>query len=34
VYRFVAGKTASVEISGDDANGNVHIDAVNVVPAP
>jgi len=33
-YRFVAGQPAAVEIDASGANGNVHIDAVHVVPAP
>lgn len=33
-YRFLAGKSGAVEIDASGANGNVHIDAVQVVPAP
>ena len=32
VYRFYAGHPGAVEINAENANGNVHIDAVNVVP--
>jgi hypothetical protein len=31
-YRFTAGQTGAVEINAEKADGNVHIDAVNVVP--
>jgi hypothetical protein len=31
-YRFAAGQPAAVEINAEKADGNVHIDAVNVVP--
>lgn len=34
VYRFVAGQPAAVVIDADKADGNVHIDAVHVLPAP
>ncbi|MDO8541329.1 MAG: FAD-dependent oxidoreductase [Opitutaceae bacterium] len=33
VYRFAAGKPSAVEISAEKADGNVHIDAVQVLPA-
>jgi hypothetical protein len=32
VFRFAAGKPASVEVDAAGANGNVHLDAVQVVP--
>jgi hypothetical protein len=31
-FRFVAGQPASVEVSAEKADGNVHIDAVHVLP--
>ena len=31
-FRFAAGKPGAVEVSTDGVDGNVHIDAVNVVP--
>jgi hypothetical protein len=33
-YQFKANQPAAVEIDAANADGNVHIDAVNVVPAP
>lgn len=33
VHRFTAGKPGAVEISAEKADGNVHIDAVQVLPA-
>jgi len=33
-YRLQAGKPGAVEVNADKANGNVHIDAVQVIPAP
>jgi len=32
VFRFAAGQPSAVEINAEQADGNVHIDAVNVVP--
>jgi hypothetical protein len=32
-HRFVAGQTYAVEVDAEKANGNVHIDAVQVLPA-
>ncbi len=32
IYRFEAGKPGSVEVTNDKADGNVHIDAIQVVP--
>lgn len=32
-YRFTAGKLAAVEVDATTANGNAHIDAVQVLPA-
>ena len=34
VFRFEAGKPGSVEVSTEGVNGNAHIDAVQVLPAP
>jgi hypothetical protein len=31
VFHFVAGKPAAVEVNGAGADGNVHIDAVQVL---
>jgi hypothetical protein len=31
-YRFAAGKPAAIEINAEKADGNVHIDAVQVLP--
>ena len=33
VFRFEAAKAGAVEVTTDQANGNVHIDAVQVLPA-
>jgi hypothetical protein len=32
VFRFAAGRPAAVEVSAEKADGNVHIDAVQVLP--
>jgi hypothetical protein len=34
VFRFAAGRTFAVEVDATRADGNVHIDAVQVLPAP
>jgi hypothetical protein len=34
VYRFVAGQPAAVEVDASNADGNVHIDAVQALPVP
>ena len=34
VFRFAAGKPASVEVDATGADGYVHIDAVQALPAP
>jgi hypothetical protein len=34
VYRFVAGQPAAVEVDAANADGNVHIDAVQALPVP
>ncbi len=34
IYRFEAGKVYAVEIRTEGADGNVHADAIQVVPAP
>jgi hypothetical protein len=33
-YRFAAGKPAAVEVNAENADGNVHIDAVQALPVP
>jgi hypothetical protein len=33
-FRFAAGQPGAVEVNAEQADGNVHIDAVNVVPVP
>jgi hypothetical protein len=33
-HRFAAGRVSAVEVDAANANGNVHIDAVQVLPAP
>jgi hypothetical protein len=32
-HRFVAGQTYAVEVDAAKANGNAHIDAVQILPA-
>jgi hypothetical protein len=34
VHRFVAGRSFSVDVDAAQADGNVHLDAVQVLPAP
>ena len=33
-FRFAAGQTYAVEVDAASADGNAHIDAVQVLPAP